>query len=739
MQEERNYELDLAWDYITRTSANVFLTGKAGTGKTTFLKKVVEDCPKRKVVLAPTGVAAINAGGVTLHSFFQLPFGIFLPEFQHVQAHDKEGRYKFHKKKRKIIRSMELMIIDEVSMLRADMMDELDLLLRTIRRNQRPFGGVQVLMIGDIQQLSPVVKEEEWEIMKKYYESPYFFDSKILKSTDYRLIELSKIYRQKDQEFIDILGAVRENRMTRDLLEKLNQRYVPNYEAPDGCITLCTHNFTAKNINDSRLKAIQNKEYSYTASIEGNFPENMYPQEVELILKKGAQVMFTKNDPSPAKEYVNGSLGVVVALEDESILVKMDDGGDINVPRVEWENIKYEINEETKEIVSSVDGLFIQYPLKTAWAITIHKSQGLTFDKAVIDASRSFSHGQVYVALSRCRTLEGMVLKEKIQPHSIIKDFRVDEFNHLVTDSLPSRQVLDSDCRQFFLQQIQSVFDLAELRMFYFTFLKFIRATAVDLYPKALESWTVSENSFREELISVSEKFVRSLDKVVGDDYQTSNLVQERVIKASAYFIDKVKTVLLPLCVISSKFEFDDQMKKKLYKQYFTNFTEAVFSKLLLWSYVSKGFRLDDLIKERSVLSVEIPELTIAKLVMLLNKAFEHPGLTYIELQKLPSVKSNEISMETDSSEKEAYEDIKNEDLFNRLKEWRSAQAKEQSLPAFMILHQRTLISIANSAPSTEAELLAIKGVGKSFIQKYATQVLELITGESSINLFSED
>ena len=733
MELEVNTELDLAWEYVTKTSMNIFLTGKAGTGKTTFLKRVVRECPKPKVVLAPTGVAAINAGGMTLHSFFQLPFGLFLPEFQHVQAHDKEGRYKFHKKKLRLIRSIELMIIDEVSMLRADVMDELDALLRKLRRSEKPFGGVQVLMIGDVQQLAPVVKEEEWAVMKNYYASPYFFDAKVLKTNPYRLVELTQIFRQRESEFIDILSAVRENRMTQSLLAKLNQRYQPDYVAPEGCITLCTHNRVAKDINDGQLAAIHAPEFVYTASIEGNFPENMYPQDVDLILKKGAQVMFTKNDPNPEKMYVNGTLGKVVYLDDDHITVALASGEEVEVEPLPWENLKYEINEETKEIVSAIDGLFTQYPLKTAWAITIHKSQGLTFDQAVIDAGRSFTHGQVYVALSRCRTLDGIVLKQKISPYAIIEDQRVDQFSDYVSESLPSAEDLSRDQRAYFAEVVRDLYDFERLRKYYYTYFKFIRFTFEGIFPKALQQWKESEGAFKEELAEVGDRFVRSLGRIIGEDYQESEFLQERITKASNYFFDKALEVMIPLVKVTSGVDFDDKQKKKLNQQYFTNFMEALFQKLFLWNFTREGFVLTAYIKERSALSGEIPEIKVSKLLALLRAAGDHPGESFLKLAA--SRADRDEAMGEESSAKRADtdeedEDILNPDLFEKLRLWRCDKAAERQVPAYMILRQKALIAIVNSEPTTKAEMLSIKGVGRAFMTKYGNEVLAIIHNE---------
>ena len=744
MQSIANKELDLAWEYVTRTSMNIFLTGKAGTGKTTFLKRVVRECPKPKIVLAPTGVAAINAGGMTLHSFFQLPFGLFLPDYQHVQAHDKEGRYKFHKRKLKLIRSIDLMIIDEVSMLRADILDELDALLRRLRRNERPFGGVQVLMIGDVQQLSPVVKDDEWAMMSAYYPSPYFFDAKVLKAHPYRLVELRQIFRQRDAAFIDILAAVRENRMTEPLLATLNARYRPDYTAPEGCITLCTHNRTAREINDTQLAAIVAPEYAYTATIEGNFPENMYPQDEVLTLKCGAQVMFTKNDPDPQRRFVNGTLAQVVALDEDHITVRLESGEDIEVKPLPWENLKYEINEETKEIVSAIDGLFTQYPLKTAWAITIHKSQGLTFDRAVIDAGRSFSHGQVYVALSRCRTLEGIVLKQRILPQAIIDDYRVDQFSFHVSRSLPSEDDLARDQQAYYREVVRDLFDLGTVARCYYTYLKFIRFTFSDVFPKALGTWTLSEERLKDELFEIGARFGRSLDRIVGADYRTSAYLAERITKASRYFLDKGSELLLPLVRATYTTDFDDKQKKKLNRQYFNNFEEAVMGKLFLWNFTLSGFDLATYIKERSTLSAELPEQAPARLLALMKRATDAPGTPFATLSAPRKDTAEDSSKDAPkprkrSSEDDDKEDIKDRTLFNELSLWRKEKAEEQQVPAYCIAHYKTLVNIANLQPTTKAELLTIKGIGKTFYAKYGPEILALVNHTSPSDYTDRD
>ncbi|HKL33086.1 MAG TPA: AAA family ATPase, partial [Tangfeifania sp.] len=416
-----NPQLQLARDFLSYTGDNIFLTGKAGTGKTTFLKNLKNHSPKRMVVVAPTGVAAINAGGVTIHSFFQLPFSPHVPG----APMQSEGIRRFSKNKINIIRSLDLLVIDEISMVRADMLDAIDEVLRRFKNRNKPFGGVQLLMIGDLQQLAPVVKEDDWNILRNYYETAFFFSSRALKNASFTGIELKHIFRQSDQDFIDLLNKVRDNDMDENDIRKLNRRYISNFNLPDeeDYITLTTHNYQANRINVNHLNKLTAKKHTFKCNVEDDFPESSYPADAVLEIKTGAQVMFLKNDTSPEKSYYNGKIGKVTGIDDNEIEVLCPGETEpIIVERAVWENTKYKLNERTSEIEEDVVGKFVQFPLKLAWAITIHKSQGLTFEKAIIDAKQSFAHGQVYVALSRCKNLEGLVLSTPLDSASVIND-----------------------------------------------------------------------------------------------------------------------------------------------------------------------------------------------------------------------------------------------------------------------------------------------------------------------------
>lgn len=456
-----NNELKTAWEFVEMTGRSVFLTGKAGTGKTTFLREVVEKSSKRVVVVAPTGIAAINAGGVTIHSFFQLPLHPFIPGTK------IESKFAFSKEKRSIIRTIDILIIDEISMVRSDLLDAVDSVLRRFRDRTKPFGGVQLLMIGDLQQLTPVVTDEEAEWLRQYYPSPYFFGSRALAKIDYVTIELKEVYRQQDEAFIRILNDVRKGFPSIGTINALNSRYIPDFrpDQDEGYIRLVTHNNMANSYNEQQLDQIDEPLHCFDAQISGTFPEYSYPTEVRLELKVGAQVMFVKNDPSAEKRYYNGKIGHIVEILDDMILVQCPgDEEAVAVEQLEWENSRYIINEHTQEMETEVQGVFRQYPLRLAWAITIHKSQGLTFDKAVIDAASSFASGQVYVALSRCRTLDGMVLASPLRQNSVMTDMRVEDY--IVNQeraALESVSRLDSIKKEYFSQLLGDMFDFRNL------------------------------------------------------------------------------------------------------------------------------------------------------------------------------------------------------------------------------------------------------------------------------------
>ncbi len=442
--ERGNFELDVARFIVEKTDMSLFLTGKAGTGKTTFLREVVRYTKKKCIVLAPTGIAAVNAGAMTIHSFFQFGLGPFVQG-----VIEPKSDFRINKSKLELIRHLQLLIIDEVSMVRADLMDHIDVELRRIRRNSKPFGGVQLLMIGDLQQLPPIAHGGEDELLRQYYKTLYFFSSSALKSMKYSCIELKNVYRQTDRHFIDILNHARDCTLTSQDVSDLNARYIPGFspKPEDGYIRLMTHNRQVDYVNETELEKLDSKPYTFVAAVTGTFPEESYPTANSLTLKKGAQVMFIKNDPE--RRFINGTLGEVKSIDKDSIAVRLTESGTvINVEPMEWQNIRYQFDEESKEISSKQIGRFKQYPLKAAWAITVHKSQGLTFDKAIIDVHAAFSPGQAYVALSRCRTLDGLVLSSPVSASVFLRDNAVDAYMNYI--SRPVEELAFSSCYEYF-------------------------------------------------------------------------------------------------------------------------------------------------------------------------------------------------------------------------------------------------------------------------------------------------
>lgn len=442
--ERGNFELDVARFIVEKTDMSLFLTGKAGTGKTTFLREVVRYTKKKCIVLAPTGIAAVNAGAMTIHSFFQFGLGPFVQG-----VIEPKSDFRINKSKLELIRHLQLLIIDEVSMVRADLMDHIDVELRRIRRNSKPFGGVQLLMIGDLQQLPPIAHGGEDELLRQYYKTLYFFSSAALKSMKYSCIELKNVYRQTDRHFIDILNHARDCTLTSQDISDLNARYIPGFspKPEDGYIRLMTHNRQVDYVNETEMEKLDSKPYTFVAAVTGTFPEESYPTADSLTLKKGAQVMFIKNDPE--RRFIYGTLGEVKSIDKNSIAVRLAESGMIiDVEPVEWQNIRYQFDEESKEISSKQIGRFKQYPLKAAWAITVHKSQGLTFDKAIIDVHAAFSPGQAYVALSRCRTLDGLVLSSPVSASVFMRDNAVDAYMNYI--SRPVEELAFSSCYEYF-------------------------------------------------------------------------------------------------------------------------------------------------------------------------------------------------------------------------------------------------------------------------------------------------
>lgn len=598
---EMNEESILAWNIIEKTSANLFLTGKAGTGKTTFLKQLKEKSPKRMVVLAPTGIAAINAGGMTIHSFFQLPFSPYIPGTTFGSGEQK--RYQFSKLKRNIIRSIDLLVIDEISMVRSDLLDAIDSVLRQYRkRHDLPFGGVQLLMIGDLQQLAPVVTAQEEQLLKEHYDTPFFFSSNALKQVGYLTVELKKVYRQQDEQFISLLNQIRENRASDATLQALNLRFIPNFEPPKNSnfIRLTTHNAPAQYINEQQLAALPSRAFSYTAEVEDNFPESSYPADFVLTLKPGAQVMFIKNDPQ--HRFYNGMIGEVIGVkpdeEGDKIIVRSKDSDEeFELEKMEWVNAKYTINEETKEIEETVEGKFRQYPLRLAWAITIHKSQGLTFEHAIIDASHSFTHGQTYVALSRCKTLEGMVLSQPLSRGAIISSQTVDVFNSQL--AAPTQEQISYLEQQYVLHCIGELFDFYAISGSYEHLMRCLVEYFNSKYPRVVSEYQKLQVVLK-SLIGVSDKFRLQYTRMLSQNPDILQAeLQERIHKGAEYFFDKIG--ILSDLIKKSNLDTDNKVAKKQFQDRFSVFSEDVKLKERLLKYErSAVFTVTDYLKKKA-------------------------------------------------------------------------------------------------------------------------------------------
>ena len=548
-----------AVSFVNHTDRNIFLTGKAGTGKTTFLKYIRQHSYKKMAVAAPTGVAAMNAGGTTLHSLFWLPFGMYIEDYEltwddsdgHIYNRRRLfGKVKLTRQRRALLQEIDLLVIDEVSMLRADTLDAIDTILKSVRRDARPFGGLQVLFIGDMYQLPPVVKEREREVMAQHYPSPFFFDAKVLREEPPVLLELKKIYRQSEQTFIDILNDIRNDCCTPDQLEVLNSYYRPDFVPPedDSYVTLTTHNHRADAINKRELDALSGKVATLKAKVSKDFPENMYPAEPELALKVGAQVMFIRNDSGDERRYYNGKIGYVKHIDSagDSLIVEFKDDTDaVEVKREEWENIRYSYDKTQDKIEEEVLGTFAQFPLRLAWAITIHKSQGLTFDKAIIDAGASFAAGQVYVALSRLRALDGLVLHSRIPPHSIRTDQQVADFAKAAPadDDMPG--ILEASQRRY----------LGHILLNSFKWDRLVEASGAAL--TGLESRNIADQAEAYRFLQaisiacraqqdVANKFRNQLNGLLNKDGESDYaLIHERTEKAVDWFLPRMEDQLI--------------------------------------------------------------------------------------------------------------------------------------------------------------------------------------------------
>ena len=686
MAIEINKEMQLAKKLIETTNENVFLTGNAGTGKTTFLNLLRTQTAKRMVVLAPTGVAAINAKGQTIHSFFQLPFTPFLPEY-------KKEKGQIKKDKINIFRTIDLLVIDEISMVRADLLDAIDDRLREYRKQKyTPFGGVQCLFIGDLQQLPPVVRDEDWALMQKHYSTPFFFSSKALQESSYVTIELKKIYRQADEKFISILNEVRNNHLSMESLNELNKHYLPEYEPKEGEIFLTTHNKIADAFNEKKLNELEEESNIYNAIIKDRFPESMYPVDESLELKIGAQVMFTRNNREA--NYYNGKIGTIIDLSEHKITIKCkEDAFPIVAERETWENTEIKIDKESKDQYEEVVGSFSQFPLRLAWAITIHKSQGLTFDRAIIDAIASFSHGQVYVALSRCKSLDGMVLKSPIKLESIITDLNVTRYMQYegeraanIEEALPQLQ------KRYMIVLLNEMFDFTDIHQIFGRVFNMAQ-TGNQLntqMPKLCELISAEYYSMTTDIVDVANKFRNQYTALVdaASNIYTDEHLQQRIKAAVGYFLGKLADI--DIDIYNEDIELDNRSVEDAYNAQTAEFVKLVRIKTaLLSAFKEQPFTTTSFLEARAKATLDI------------------------EMGKLERTKADMTVAGVDPV------------LQHRLTKWRSDKA--DGGPLAYVMSMKTLQEIAARLPKSTEDMKTIPGLGTKRITKYGDEIVKIV------------
>lgn len=690
-----NEQLNLAWRLVENTGANVFITGKAGTGKTTFLRKLKEESNKTIVVLAPTGIAALNAGGMTIHSFFQLSLSPYIPGIGQALGNSRYDRYS--KDKRKLLRSIDTIVIDEISMVRADILDAIDSKLRKYRNPALPMGGVQLVMIGDLQQLPPVVTEEEWNLLKPYYSSPYFFDSQLLQSTPYETIELTKVYRQKDAMFLSLLNAIRENKTDNNILAQLNSRYIPNFNPPEEerYIRLMTHNYQANRYNEDKMRALPSQAHVFSARIEGDFPEMMYPVEKDLTLKEGAQVMFIKNGYSGGNQYYNGLIGRVYSITGDKIFVITDEHEyPFEVTEDVWENTSYTIDSKENVMKEKVDGRFYQIPLRPAWAITIHKSQGLTFDKAIINASSAFAHGQTYVALSRCRTLDGLVLDKPLPPQAIICDRMVTDFISDCTSNQADTTRVNNLQSDFRLRLILQLIDFTPMREAMDALHRAMQYSHVSAFPIATADFGRIKDTQFKNIVEVSLRFQDQLRKMAQAG-APDDKIQERIKAGCTYFLAELRPIFSFIENIPSNIDNKEAEKK-------------YFEALEKMEYESR-------LKEALMTAACKKKLSATDFLKIKREVSTSDG-TWIK----KTHKNKNISA-----------DVIHPDVYDKLVAWRRQKAQKADVPAFTILGNRTLVALSNEMPKDKFDLLAVPGIGQKKLADFGDELLQILSTTS--------
>lgn len=677
--------------FATLTNQNVFLTGKAGTGKTTFLRRLQETSQKQMAVVAPTGVAAINAGGSTIHSFFQLPLTPFVPtEWGRKELISKQ---RMHGNKRKVLRELELLVIDEISMVRADVLDAIDTVLRHVRyRFNEPFGGVQMILIGDMFQLSPVAQQEEWQILSQFYKGVYFFNSQVFQEKPFVHIEFEKIFRQTDISFIRLLNEVRENRLSVEGKKLLEDRYNPVFVPPkdDTYVILTTHNYKADRINQEELDKIESSPKFFKARVQDDFPERSYPAEENLELKIGAKVMFIKNDTDASKRFFNGKIGTVTRWGEDCIYVKCpEDYAEIEVTPMIWENIRYQADETTLEVKQDLLGTFTQFPLRLAWAITIHKSQGLTFDKAVIDAELAFASGQVYVALSRCRTLEGLVLQSRIQDSAILNDTEIVQFSsrHFSPEEL--QKSYTSSRREYYLSLLLSVFNFKQMLSLSSRWITSTSEVASSFSSETMD-FLRNVNTQIVDIDDVGQKFGNQITQIVQTVPFNEELLNLRLEASAKFFSEKLGILIETLT--SSPAVTDSRDYSKDFDEFLTDIYALANKKLHWIKGIKDGFGIEKYFD--------------------LRKSFELPPA------KLSSYSRHQTKTKAKS---------RNPELLSMLYELRNMIVDETGLPIYLVANGKTLQEMADYLPQTKADMLKISGVGEAKYERFGGQFLEVI------------
>lgn len=709
--DKTNPKMQLAWQLVNETGISLFLTGKAGTGKTTFLKRLRETSDKNIVVVAPTGIAAINAGGVTIHSFFQLPVGGTL-------GNESTRRIdRFSRDKLKLLRSMDLLVIDEVSMVRADLLDVVDTVLRRYRDPSRPFGGVQLLMIGDLQQLAPVVKENEAATLRNLYDTPYFFSANALRNLQYGVITLDRIYRQKDAEFLHLLNAIRDNSAGPAELEVLNRRVRPGFKpaAAEGYIRLVTHNAQAQDINERQLALLTSDLFAFDATVDGDFPVGGTNAETTMLIKEGAQVMFLRNDPS--KNIYNGMIGHVEAINDNKIIVRPVDRYDtVEVEPVTWQNIKFETDD--KGVVKErVVGSFTQYPLRLAWAVTVHKSQGLTFDHAIIDVARSFAHGQVYVALSRCTSLDGLVLESPVSPSSIISDPAVASFTQSCTYREITPENLAVFRRSHYADTLADAFGMHGAARLYEQLFRIVDESLSSAMPALLSDYSLHSAIMRNELVSVADTFIeRARTRIMDPDCDPENdtYLSERLRAASRYFPDKLSSFKSLLARTPD--ELDNKANSKRLTQALSQFNDTITLATAIMELLANGTTFSPALYYR------------IKREVISNGMRKKPASKKAKAKSADLPQATHTTATTSTPDAPAAgDDIQNPGLFLVLKEWRADRAKRDKIPPYCVASTKALIAAANAAPATIAQLKSLHGWGDKTVSRYGDDILTLI------------